>query len=80
MEDRYFDLEKLENVGGIPSFDYFKAVEAGFRDGKYLQICGHGEFVNKAFALSNECNWELKEDDNGTLCLIPTKKNSQTKS
>ena len=33
-----------------------------------------GEFKGKALALSDNYNWEIKRDSDGTLCLIPTKK------
>lgn len=33
-----------------------------------------GEYENKAFALHEDYNWEIKKDSFGFLCLIPTKK------
>ena len=33
-----------------------------------------GKYENKSFYLSNEFNWEIKEDEYNQLCLIPTKK------
>jgi hypothetical protein len=32
------------------------------------------EYANKSFWLSPMFNWEIKKDDTGNLCLIPTKK------
>ena len=31
-------------------------------------------YKDKAFFLSDDYNWEIKTDSDGTLCLIPTKK------
>ena len=33
-----------------------------------------GEHENKAFALHQDYNWEIKKDNFGFICLIPTKK------
>ena len=33
-----------------------------------------GEYENKAFALHEDYNWEIKKDSFGFVCLIPTKK------
>lgn len=45
-------------------------------------ICGNdfigircfGKYADKSFYLSDNYNWEIKTDDAGELCLIPTKK------
>ncbi len=39
-----------------------------------LAIRESGPYMNKAFFLSDDYNWETKEDVYGVLCLIPTKK------
>ena len=39
-----------------------------------LDVRDSDEFVNKAFWLSADHNWKIKEDSKGLLCLIPTKK------
>jgi hypothetical protein len=33
-----------------------------------------GEYDSKSFLLSNHFDWEIKEDNQGFKCLIPTKK------
>lgn len=33
-----------------------------------------GIYVGKSFFLSEDFNWEIKEDDEGAMCLIPTKR------
>ena len=33
-----------------------------------------GQYENKAFALHQDYNWEIKKDTHGFICLIPTKK------
>lgn len=39
-----------------------------------LAIRSFSEYKNKAFYLNSNFNWEIKEDNSGSLCLIPTKK------
>jgi hypothetical protein len=39
-----------------------------------IQVRAGSEHRNKAFFLSGGFNWEIKEDSEGLLCLIPTKK------
>lgn len=42
---------------------------------RYIQIRNTHEYKDKAIFLSRVCyNWELKEDSEDNLCLIPTKK------
>ena len=33
-----------------------------------------GKYDGKSFCISGRYNWEIKADDYGVLCLIPTKK------
>lgn len=33
-----------------------------------------GEYENKAFYLNTKFDWEIKKDNEGELCLIPTYK------
>lgn len=39
-----------------------------------IEVRSSGEYMNKAFFLSEGFNWEIKRDSEGALCLIPTKK------
>ncbi len=42
---------------------------------RYLEVRESSEYKDKAIFLSRVCyNWELKEDSEDNLCLIPTKK------
>lgn len=63
-EDKYFDLTELN--GGSQSF--------GTRIGNLMCIRTCGEYANKAFFLADFYKWEIKIDNLGYECLIPTKK------
>lgn len=41
---------------------------------KYVTPRVQGNLANKAYYLERDFNWELKTDNNGALCLVPTKK------
>lgn len=79
FKSKYFDLSKLKliNKRSEPLIHFFtleSAVNAGFHTQHFIAIRLGDKYENKAFFLSNVYNWELKEDDDGILCLIPTKK------
>jgi hypothetical protein len=58
LDDSYF----IDNMGyNAPHY------------GAILQVRGSGSFKYKSFWLSGELNWQIKVDDLGNLCLIPTK-------
>ena len=48
----------------------------GFLYGNYYVIRDReqGEYRRKSFLLSQQYKWEIKKDELGQLCLIPTKK------
>lgn len=39
-----------------------------------ITVRTHGHYKNKAFILNNDFNWNIWGDDNGQLCLVPTRK------
>lgn len=41
---------------------------------RYLAPRSIGSLAYKAYYLDPTFNWELKKDNNGVLCLVPTKK------
>jgi len=78
--DKYFDLSKLKTLeyvdnGRIFSFD--SCQYAGFDDYLFLQIRFGGEYANKGFYLSKNYKWQLVEDEDGALVLLPTKKSEE---
>lgn len=73
-DDKYFKLNKLAFDGQYPFTIFKEAKHAGFDDNDFMQIRYGGKYSNKAFYLSTSYHWELKEDNQGVLCLIPTRK------
>jgi hypothetical protein len=52
-------------------------VTGGFRDPNgygFINPRYRCKYANKSFWLNDEYNWEIKRDEDGVLCLIPTKK------
>ena len=39
-----------------------------------ITVRTHGHYKNKAFILNSDFNWNIWGDDNGQLCLVPTRK------
>jgi hypothetical protein len=68
------DLTRLLECHSYSLFNCEGAIKAGFRDNSFMEIRSSGQYAKKAFFLSKSYNWELKEDNNHYLCLIPTKK------
>jgi hypothetical protein len=56
------------NLTGVDSFELHGA------SNQMIDVRRGYEYGNKAFGLSSKYNWEIKEDSEGALCLIPTKK------
>lgn len=69
----FFDVNKLL-PGKRHIFSMESSLEAGFDDDEFFAIRGGGIYKNKAFYLSDDCDWELRRDDWGSLCLVPTRR------
>ena len=63
------DLSNPLTFGKLAFFD-----EKGFDSTVLLSLRLGGAFKNKSFYLNHRFNWEIKVDDFGKNCLIPTKK------
>lgn len=48
--------------------------KSGFINRNMIDIRISDKFKNKGYYLSDSYNWEIITDDNGVLCLIPTKR------
>ena len=77
-DDKYFELDKLKinkhfNEFPIDIFTNKSCIDMVL-DNQFIQIRQGGEYQNKAFYLSNCCNWEIIKDAQDLLCLVPTKK------
>ena len=66
----------LKQDDGSVDVTKFTVARSGIGDNNYYIIRDreHGEFSKKSFLLSDRYNWEIKKDELGQLCLIPTKK------
>jgi len=66
---------KKEDDGSVDVTE-FNTNMHGFCDNNYYVIRDrqHGSYSKKSFLLSSQYNWEIKKDELGELCLIPTKK------
>ena len=75
-ESKYFDLSKLETIGGNNTciFTEESAEKAGFAGNGFMQRKGGGKYHRKGFFLSDRYNWELIEEPDGSKILLPTKK------
>ena len=66
----------LKQDDGSIDVTKFKVSGAGFCDGNFYIIRDSewGEYKKQSFLLSQRYDWEIKTDNVGQLCLIPTKK------
>jgi hypothetical protein len=65
-----------QDDGSIDLFTEFNIDGIGFyKDTEYiLRIRNIGQYGEKSFLLNNKFDWEIKKDERGETCLIPTKK------
>jgi hypothetical protein len=65
-KDIYFNFKK-----NIKSLE--KASKILFGDEEIMDIRVYGDYKYNAIYLDGSLNWKLKKDNQGVLCLIPTK-------
>lgn len=65
-----------QDDGSVDLFTEFNIDGIGFyKDTEYiLRIRNIGQYGEKSFLLNNKFDWEIKKDERGETCLIPTKK------
>ena len=74
------EVEKVEEFEEIPEerlVDVRLDEKGGFRvdgESRSLEVRNTGEFMGKAIYLSKSFNYELGEDDEGSICLVPYKR------
>lgn len=61
VEDKSVDLSSCNEVMKINNHNL-------------IEVRNKSNYANKAFSLHEGFNWEIKKDDNGELCLVPTQK------
>ena len=61
-------MENLNNIGEIEIGTF------GVDINSILEVREGGEYAYKSIYLDPKFNWEIKVDDLGVTCLIPTKK------
>ena len=67
-----FSDENLKIVSKYLKLDDFSVCIV---DKKDIRIRKVGKYEMKGFTLNPIYNWEIKKDDNGDICLIPSKIN-----
>lgn len=70
-EDKYFDLSLLKSSNN-PRIPYYGG-ESGLNNG-FIQIRGCGEYKNKGFYLDKSLDWNIVNDKNNGLVLVPTRR------
>jgi hypothetical protein len=74
--DRIFGKEKEEidlySETGIDGAELF--IKNGGGKDSLLAVRSYGEYKSVSFYLNSYFNWEIKKDNQGDLCLIPTHK------
>ena len=68
LKTKEIDLSK----GRVDELELFK--KDGNKANSMIAVRRGSEYVNKAFYLNDEFDWEIKKDSQGHLCLVPTRK------
>jgi len=66
-DDKYFNFAGSAGIDNEFKSNYLP-------DSSMIQIRRIGKYKNKAFYLTSKYNWKIERDNEGDLCLIPTKK------
>jgi hypothetical protein len=68
LKTKEIDLSK----GRVDELELFK--KDGNKIESMIAVRSGSEYVNKAFYLNDEFDWEIKKDSESVLCLVPTRK------